>query len=117
MLGPQNYSALEWVDCQVHGNGDDALPPPGDFGHAPPRASFVAPDSALVGQVVTFANRSRPGAGEIATSLWDFGHGPPSTVAAPGHIYDSPGTYRVTLVVWDSFGRGARNEKEIRITE
>ena len=117
MSGLRDYSALEWVDCRVFGNDDVELPPPRGFGQAPPRALFVAPNSATAGQTVAFVNTSQPGPDEAVAVLWDFGHGPPSTVANPRHIYDRPGTYRVTLVVWDRSGRGARVEKEMRITE
>jgi len=79
--------------------------------------AFVAPDSAAAGQVVNFVNTSRPGSGEAVAFLWDFGHSAPLAAANPQYTYGSPGIYRVTLVVWDSSGRGARAEKKIIITE
>ncbi|MBK7965282.1 MAG: PKD domain-containing protein [Bacteroidetes bacterium] len=32
--------------------------------------------------------------------LWDFGDGTTSTAANPYHVYDSPGTYTVSLTTW-----------------
>ncbi len=51
----------------------------------------------------------------IAQALWDFNDGLPSADAETAHTYPKPGEYRVTLVVWDGSGRGARAEKRIRI--
>lgn len=36
--------------------------------------------------------------------LWDFGDGDTSTLENPTHIYTDPGTYTVSLIVWDLFG-------------
>jgi PKD repeat protein len=68
-----------------------------------------------VGQSVTFTNTSQAAAGKIAAVLWDLGDGPPSTEPVAIHTYDRPGEYRVTLVVWDEAGRGARCEQRIRV--
>ncbi|MEM1000663.1 MAG: PKD domain-containing protein [Bacteroidota bacterium] len=35
---------------------------------------------------------------------WDFGDGDTSALASPAHLYDTLGTYDVTLVVTDNFG-------------
>lgn len=45
---------------------------------------------------ILFTNNST---GEIDTYLWDFGDGNSSAEADPEHIYDSQGTYEVTLIV------------------
>lgn len=36
--------------------------------------------------------------------LWDFGDGTSSTVQNPSHIYSIPGSYTVSLRIWDSLG-------------
>jgi hypothetical protein len=35
--------------------------------------------------------------------------------AGPKHTFSRPGKFRVTLVVWDKDGRGARAEKTIEV--
>lgn len=39
--------------------------------------------------------------------LWDFGDGTTSTVQHPSHIYNIPGSYTVSLRIWDSLGCSA----------
>jgi PKD repeat protein len=112
---PGEYQALEWIDCTVEGNGDDTLPPAKPFPQPAPTASFTVSAEPRVGQSVTFTNTSQAAAGKIAAVLWDLGDGPPSTEPVAIHTYDRPGEYRVTLVVWDEAGRGARCEQRIRV--
>jgi PKD repeat protein len=69
------------------------------------------PQVLRAGAAAQFACASNPGTGEIVEWLWDFNHGIAEIVANPRHTFDQPGRYRVTLVVWDSAGRGARAEK------
>ncbi|MGA2034457.1 MAG: right-handed parallel beta-helix repeat-containing protein [Thermoguttaceae bacterium] len=113
--GPAAYSALEFNHCRVEGNGSNQLPPARPFAGAPPVADFGFPRTIRAGQPAAFQCSSRAAAGTIAQRLWDFGHGIPEVTAAPEHCYDLPGTYRVTLVVWDSAGRGGRVEKMIHV--
>ena len=54
-----------------------------------------------VGDIVYFANAST---GTIVSSLWMFGDGSTSTTYSPTHIYTSPGTYTIILVVTDANG-------------
>jgi PKD repeat protein len=44
-----------------------------------------------------------------------LGDGIPEVAAQPKHTFAQPGTYRVTLVVWDTSGRGGRAEKTIQV--
>jgi len=113
--GPHDYSRLEWVDCSVEGNGSDALPPAKPFPAPPPTASFEVAAKARVGEPVAFAGTSKAARGKIAAVMWDFGDGVPVVEPRAGHTYDKPGDYRVTLLVWDDEGRGARSEKLVRV--
>jgi len=87
MIGLRDYSALEWVECLVADNKSNAIRPPKLF----PQPAPVA-------------------------VLWDFGDGAPASEPETAHCYARPGMYRVTLIVWDEHGRGARAEKTLRVT-
>jgi len=113
--GPHDYSQLEWIDCLVEGNGNNALPPAKSFPTPPPTASFEAPTNARVGQSVSFASTSVAAQGKIAAVMWDFGDGIPLIEPNVTHVYNKPGDYRVTLLAWDERGRGARSERLIRV--
>jgi PKD repeat protein len=39
----------------------------------------------------------------------------PGTTQDGHYVYQRPGTYRVTLVVWDNHGRGAVRERMITV--
>jgi PKD repeat protein len=106
---------LEWANNTVSGNGADAQPGSLGFVSPKPVASFTAHGTARVNQPLTFANQSHAPGGSIAHALWDFGDGPPSNASNPVHTYVKPGIYRVTLVVWDTAGRGARSEAQIGV--
>jgi hypothetical protein len=116
VVGPATYSALEWVACQVEGNGDNSLPANKPFAEPAPVAAFDAPAVARAGEPVTFDSRSSAASGQIASLLWDFGDGPPAIGPTAVHVYQHPGTYRVTLIVWDTDGRAARAERRIRVS-
>jgi len=65
-----------------------------------PTAAFAAtPASGHVSLNVQFADESTPGSGEIISWLWSFGDGTSSVKQNPTHIYETPGTYTVTLTV------------------
>jgi len=115
VVGPADYTALEWVDCSVKGNGKNDLPTAKPFPGPPPAASFEAPDEVHAGEPAAFQSTSQAAKEKIAAVMWDFGDGVPSIEARAEHVYDRPGEYRVTLLVWDEGGRGARAEKVIRV--
>jgi hypothetical protein len=113
--GPRDYTALEWVGCAVTDNGRDALPAAKPFSHPAPRARIEASVTARAGRPVRFVSGSQAVSGRIAHVLWDFNDGLPASKPETTHTYAKPGAYRVTLVVWDETGRGARAEKRIEI--
>ncbi len=115
VLGPVDYTALAWTDCVVENNGSDALPTPKPFERPPPVAAFEVSPGARAGEPVTFASASRTAAGKIAAVLWDLGDGVPATQTRVSHTYAKAGRYRVTLIVWDDAGRGARCERDVTV--
>lgn len=69
--------------------GDDDEPTPIRVGFS------FAPENPIAGETVTFTNASTGG----TTFAWDFGDGNTSTDENPTHIFESDGTFTVTLVV------------------
>jgi PKD repeat protein len=78
-------------------------------------ADFSCPARAGVGDSVRFTNRSVALDGSVEHVLWDFGEGVPDTTFEGVHAYRRAGTFRVTLVVWDTHGRGAVRQRAIVI--
>jgi parallel beta-helix repeat protein len=93
----------------------ETLPSTRAFTTPQPTADFRLPEHLQADKAGQFECISKPGTGEITERLWDFGEGIPETEASPRHTFNQPGRYRVTLVVWDAGGRGARMEKTIEV--
>ncbi len=98
--------------------------------NAVPLASFeFSPTSPRVGAPVSFRNLSRDQSptGSIVHVAWDFGDGitcpgnagecGDGAPVSPVHIYNSPGTYTVTMVAIDEQGAIARTSRLITVTE
>ncbi len=96
--------------------------------NARPVAKFAVPATAVVGAPVQFLdNSSDPSPhGMIVHTAWNFGDGTtcPGTpggcgsgsLTAPTHIYATPGTYTVELVVIDDDGGLTRVSKQITVS-
>jgi len=70
----------------------------------PPAANFTAfPTSGLVPLTVQFNDTSVNGS---SWWKWDFGDGTNSTDQNPIHVYQSPGTYNITLFAFNLVGWG-----------
>jgi parallel beta-helix repeat protein len=110
---PAAAADLEWTDNTVTGNGNNTQASSRGFHDKKPVASFTGPPVAHVNQPVAFNKTSHDPDGAIAHVLWDFGDGIPSHAGNPTHTYTRAGTYRVTLIVWDNGGRGARTESNL----
>lgn len=90
------------------------------IGDAPPVASFTAtPETAAIGELVTFdASKSTDDFG-IVKYVWDFlGDGTLTLVdTAPvtKHAYDVPGSYKVGLIVRDTASREAETTRAVTV--
>lgn len=118
VISPYPGDVLVWRGNLVSGNGGPAedLADIGEGG-IPPTAAISAPVVARVGENVEFRSVSTLGSAEIDHVLWDFGAGIPANTSTAVHVYEKPGAYLVSLVVWDKDGRGARPaEHTIRIS-
>jgi penicillin-binding protein 1A len=82
----------------------------------PPTADFTAPEEGVVGQAVTFdGSTSADEDGVIATYLWEFGDGTKGQGRTIEHVYESPGTYEVTLWVTDDRNHTASTTRQLLI--
>ena len=106
---------LEWENNEIYGNGYDVQLESRGFDNQKPIADFNIPASGVVGEEIAFTNNSYDPDGEIGHVLWDFDDSYPVSDFSPTHIYTKPGEYRVTLLIWDEPGRGARAEHFITI--
>jgi gliding motility-associated-like protein len=57
-------------------------------------SGVIAPNRGCPGLNITFGT-SAPGT--VASFAWNFGDGSSASIAAPSHIYNTPGSYQVTL--------------------
>lgn len=104
-----SYTATGSFDVQliaINANGSDTLTRTGyiTVGTAPqpPVAAFTGtPTTGTAPLTVTFTDQSS----NAPTSWsWDFGDGQTSTTQSPSHVYDTAGTYDVTLIVSNTAG-------------
>ncbi|WP_258171283.1 fibronectin type III domain-containing protein [Paenibacillus sp. R14(2021)] len=111
---PSSAADLEWSNNTVSGNGTNTQLVSRGFSDPKPTANFSAPLSVQLGQPITFTNTSTDN-GTIAENLWDLGEGPPVNTTSPTYTYQNPGTYRVTLTVWDNGGRASLKEQTVNV--
>jgi heat shock protein HslJ len=81
----------------------------------PPQARINMPAEANVNQIVTFDGTSSSGEVAIIDWRWDFGDGWTGSGQVVDHVYISPGTYDVALVVTDERGGNDTEAKSITI--
>ena len=87
------------------------------FGQTPPNAQFTVNQNAFcLGTAIQLTNQSTNGTGTITSYSWDFGDGNAATTANATHVYSSPGTYTITLVVQASNGQADAEVKVNYIT-
>ncbi len=88
---------------------------PTEVQRQPPAADFnFSPNEPRVGQTVTFTDTSTD-AGTIVDRSWDFGDGQTSTEDNPTHTYDTPGTFRVSLLVSNDAGLSTTASKTLTV--
>ncbi|WP_048149208.1 PKD domain-containing protein [Palaeococcus ferrophilus] len=82
----------------------------------PPLADFTySPEEPKAGEEVIFQDLSMDQDGSITSWSWDFGDGKGSSERNPRHVYSSPGTYEVLLVVEDNEGAADKIVKVITV--
>jgi len=109
-----NYTVTLWVmdDSRQWGSTSKQV----TVSNRPPQADFVyAPEFPLVGQEVSFTDRSHDQDGEIVSWNWSFGDGTHSPEISPSHIFSTKGDYTVTLLVKDDDGDISSFSKGLRV--
>ena len=97
------------------GGGGSSTPAP----NTPPVASFTAtPSSGTAPLSVQFdASTSSDPGGSIASYSWNFGDGLPTAAGVTvSHVYQTAGTYTVSLTVTDSLGATGSATKSVSVS-
>jgi hypothetical protein len=110
-----SFSNLQWSNNSVSGNANNSVPTSVGFTNAIPTAIISGPTATPVNQPITFTSASTDSGGTIAHTLWDLNAGPPVVASSATYTYTTPGTYRVSLLVWDTDGRGAHAEQTVNV--
>jgi heat shock protein HslJ len=83
-----------------------------------PQPVMIHPSQARVGEQVTFdGSQSQPGSSPIVSYKWDLGDGSAARGDVVTHIYDSPGTYQVSLSISGQDGFGNFKSSSIEIID
>ena len=72
--------------------------------HLPNPGFSASPLNGCLPLNVCFTNSSTPGDAPITSWSWDFGDGSSGSTQSPCHVYNSAGTFTVTLTANDQYG-------------
>jgi PKD repeat protein len=115
--GHSYYTQTQWSNASTKTPSSPAVN--GCAQRFGPSPSFTAPSTITTGTAATFnGSGSYDLASPITTYIWNFGDGSPvvtTTSAKPAHIYDSPGTYTVTLTVGDVSGSVNHSRQTLKV--
>lgn len=106
--GLPSSAVAEWKGCVARENADNTLPSTRPWEGPPPGVTFTAPTQPKTGEAIPFQAGNGADDDGIGAVLWDFGEGVPSSEKMTAHLYNTPGTYAVTLIGWDRHGRAGR---------
>lgn len=91
-------------DDEGEGGGEGEGTGEGEDGTAPEAAFFALDVAGQAPLPVQFLDISRPGSAAITAWSWSFGDGKTSNASSPMHVYETPGTYDVSLTVSTAVG-------------
>jgi PKD repeat protein len=116
---PGTYTATLTVTDNNGATGTDTAQVTigGGGGNQPPVAEANGPYSGAVGGRILFSSAgSMDPDGTIASYLWNFGDGTPtSNQPNPRHVYTAPGNYTATLTVTDNNGATASDTASVTV--
>jgi PKD repeat protein len=100
-----------FVEMTYYGGGG------GPTNTAPTAEFSFSPTDPETGETVAFTDGSSDSDGTIASWLWDFGDGTPTTtIQNPTHVYTSANTYTVSLTVTDDDGATDSVTHDVTVT-
>ncbi len=86
-------------------------------GVSAPNADFTSDvTTGFPGMTVNFSDATVPGSGDLISWAWDFGDGGTSTEQNPVYVYETEGSYSVSLTVSDVVGFTSTETKTDFIT-
>jgi serine protease len=103
------YAALNW--------SSGTTPPPPPPTNNPPIANAGPDQTAIVNTQLNFSGASSTDDESIASYAWTFGDGGNANGASVSHVYNSTGTFTVTLTVTDNKGLQDSDTASVQITE
>ena len=84
----------------------------------PPIADFTyTPSNPVVGETITFNASKSADDGQITNYVWNFGDGDSAEGVEVTHSYSQPGSYEVTLTVFDNDGLSDTRVKTVNVSE
>ncbi|WP_202319433.1 PKD domain-containing protein [Archaeoglobus neptunius] len=84
----------------------------------PPVADFTySPSNPIAGEEVIFNASNSVDDGQITDYIWNFGDGKGARGVTVTHVYTNPGSYKVTLTVYDNDGLSDTITKEINVSQ
>ncbi|TAE50707.1 MAG: PKD domain-containing protein, partial [Bacteroidetes bacterium] len=86
--------------------------------YVPPTSNFsYGPTQGCDPLTVTFTNGSSSGTAAIVNYLWNFGDGGTSVVPNPSYVYNTPGSYTVSLTVTDANGCSSVRQQNVQVLQ
>lgn len=82
--------------------------------HAIPTANFTVPNACL-GSVFSLNNTSTVQDATLTTHSWNFGNNVAIVTANPSYIYNTPGTYTISLWVYSNYNCQAHTTRTVSI--
>ncbi|MDP3293594.1 MAG: PKD domain-containing protein [Nevskia sp.] len=104
--------------CDGDAPGTSAPPPPvpPPAGNRAPVAQFAAPGAVVAGQPLAFdGSASSDPDGDAISLHWDFGDGLRGGGGRLAHVFDSAGSYPVTLTATDAAGASGSTQQMITV--
>lgn len=108
---------IQWENNVVANNTPDvSLSSIGFTSNIAPVATINSPDTIRVGHPVSLSYTIENGV-PAQNALWDLDHHLPSNLTQPNIVYNTPGEYKISLVLWNTQGRASYIEKTIQVID
>lgn len=115
MQGGANPSLVQWSGNSVSGNASNTGMTATVSSDDEPTISLNLLNTPVLGQPLDFSITLNSDSEHLDEVLWDFGDGLPYATNGflASHEYDTPGTYEIGVVAWDTAGNAAHLQAEL----